>query len=185
MGTGNRHSSYAGEPAVTTTWPPKAGIINLLTGLTPAEISALPGLTATRIDRLPPPSRRSLLSSRMTVVSVMRNSEDWPKCHGGTDTTNLVPTGTLIVGRGRTWLSVSEGDSGVGALTAVVTGAYSIGDRSHRTEALAVYLATVLRSTPRLRATSAFLRPAFQASWPFHFKIVLTPVVTNHVAPDL
>lgn len=28
--------------------------------------------------------------------------------------------------------------------------------------ALAVYLATVPRSTPRLRATSAFLRPAFQ-----------------------
>jgi hypothetical protein len=62
----------------------------------------------------------------------MRNSEDWPKCHGGTDTTNLVPTGTLIVGRGRTWLSVREGASGVGAVTVVVTGAYSIGDRSPR-----------------------------------------------------
>jgi hypothetical protein len=61
------------------------------------------------------------------VASVMRNSEDWPKCHGGTDTTNLVPTGTLIVGRGRTWLSVSEGAPGVGAVTAVMTGAYSLG----------------------------------------------------------
>ncbi len=66
---------YGWESAVTNTSPPKAGIINLLVGVTLAEIREVPGLIASTIDCLPPSSKSSLLSSRRTDRSLMRRAE--------------------------------------------------------------------------------------------------------------